>query len=198
MTGHASPADLAAMGLGASVYSSVVMGLTGVVIALNPIIAHHYGAERWEAIGASYVQGLWLAVLLSVIGVPLLAFPESWLAHIGAAPDVEALVTQYLRLLSLALPASLLFRATYSFNVAVSRPKVMMTVQVGRPGAEGRAELRAHLRRAGAAPAGRGRVRCGDPDRPLGALRAGVGLHRTSIRRTGASRSRRLGRDGRR
>jgi MATE family multidrug resistance protein len=130
MTGHASPADLAAMGLGASVYSSVVMGLTGVVIALNPIIAHHYGAERWEAIGASYVQGLWLAVLLSMVGMPLLAFPEPWLTRIGAAPDVEALVTPYLRLLSFSLPASLLFRATYAFNVAVSRPKVMMTVQV--------------------------------------------------------------------
>ena len=39
-------------------------------------------------------------------------------------------MTQYLRLLSLALPAALMFRATYAFNVAVSRPKVMMTVQV--------------------------------------------------------------------
>jgi MATE family, multidrug efflux pump len=130
MTGHSSPADLAAMGLGASVYSSVVMGLTGVISALNPIIAHHYGARRWEAIGPSYVQGLWLALLLSLVGMPLLAFPELWLAHLETAPDVRALVTQYLRLLSLALPAALMFRATYAFNVAVSRPKVTMTVQV--------------------------------------------------------------------
>ena len=130
MTGHSSPADLAAMGLGASVYSSVFMGLTGVISALNPIIAHHYGARRWEAIGPSYVQGLWLALLLSLVGMPLLAFPDLWLAQLGTAPDVTALVTQYLRLLSLALPAALMFRATYAFNVAVSRPKVMMTVQV--------------------------------------------------------------------
>ncbi len=130
MTGRASPADLAAMGLGAGVYSSVFMGLTGVISALNPIVAHHYGAQRWGAIGPSYVQGLWLALLLSLVGIPILAFPQLWLTHIGAAPDVEALVTQYLRLLSLALPAALLFRATYAFNVAVSRPKVMMTVQV--------------------------------------------------------------------
>jgi MATE family multidrug resistance protein len=130
MTGHASPADLAAMGLGASVYASVFMGLTGVISALNPIVAHHYGARRWSAIGSSYVQGLWLALLLSLVGMPLLAFPDPWLAHIEAAPDVKALVIRYLRLLSLALPATLLFRATYAFNVAVSRPKVMMAVQV--------------------------------------------------------------------
>jgi MATE family multidrug resistance protein len=130
MTGHASPADLAAMGLGASVYSSVVMGFTGVVSALNPIVAHHYGARRWSAIGPAYVQGLWLAVFLSVLGFPVLAFPESWLAYLEAAPDVRELVTRYLRLLSFALPATLLFRTIYAFNVAVSRPKVMMAVQV--------------------------------------------------------------------
>ena len=39
-------------------------------------------------------------------------------------------MTDYLRLHSLALPAALMFRATYAFNVAVSRPKVMMAVQV--------------------------------------------------------------------
>ncbi len=130
MTGHASPADLAAMGFGASVYASVFMGLTGVISALSPIVGHHYGGRRWEAIGRSYVQGLWLALLLSLVGMPLLAFPDPWLAHIQAAPDVKVLVTRYLRLLSLALPATLLFRAIYAFNVAVSRPKVMMTVQV--------------------------------------------------------------------
>jgi MATE family multidrug resistance protein len=129
MTGHSSATDLAAMGLGASVFSSVFMGLTGVVSALNPIIAHHYGARRDAAIGASYVQGLWLALLLSAVGMPVLALPDPWLAHIHAPPEVAALVTRYLRLLSVALPAALLFRATYAFNVAVSRPKVMMTVQ---------------------------------------------------------------------
>jgi MATE family multidrug resistance protein len=130
MTGHASPADLAAMAVGASVYGSVFMGLIGVVTALNPIVAHHYGGQRWAAIGPSYVQGLWLALLLSLVGMPVLAFPEPWLAYVGAAPGVQALVTDYLRLLSFALPAALLFRTTYVFNVAVSRPKVMMTVQV--------------------------------------------------------------------
>jgi MATE family multidrug resistance protein len=130
MTGHASAADLAAMGLGSSVYSSVFMGLVGVVSALNPIVAHHHGGRRWEAIGASYVQGLWLAFVLSLVGIPFLAVPGAWLRHVGAAPEVEALVTDYLRLHSLALPAALMFRATYAFNVGVSRPKAMMAVQV--------------------------------------------------------------------
>jgi MATE family multidrug resistance protein len=93
MAGHSSPADLAAMGLGASVYASVFVSLIGVVGALNPIIAHHYGARREEAIGPSYVQGLWLGLMLSGLGIPLLAVPELWLAYVETGPDVKALVT---------------------------------------------------------------------------------------------------------
>jgi Na+-driven multidrug efflux pump len=54
------------------------------------------GGGRHRAIGAAYVQGLWLAVLLSLAGGAVLAFPEPWLAHLHAPPEVEALVTRYL------------------------------------------------------------------------------------------------------
>jgi multidrug resistance protein, MATE family len=130
MAGHSSPADLAAIGLGASIYSSVFVSLIGVVGALNPIIAHHYGARRDHAIGASYVQGLWVGLMLSLVGVPWLAFPGLWLGYVGTGADVTALAGQYLRVLSAALPAALMFRATYALNVAVSRPKVVMSMQV--------------------------------------------------------------------
>jgi MATE family multidrug resistance protein len=43
LTGHASATDLAAMGLGAGVYSSVFVSLLGAINALNPIIAQHHG-----------------------------------------------------------------------------------------------------------------------------------------------------------
>jgi MATE family, multidrug efflux pump len=68
--------------------------------------------------------------MLSPVGVPWLAFPSPWLAYVGAGADVTALAGQYLRVLSAALPAALMFRATYALNVAVSRPKVVMSMQV--------------------------------------------------------------------
>ena len=78
----------------------------------------------------SYVQGLWLAVLLSLAGGLFLAFPELWLGWIRAPSDVEVLVTRYLRVLSVALPASLMFRAISALNIAVARPHVVMRMQV--------------------------------------------------------------------
>lgn len=130
LTGHASATDLAAMGLGAGVYSSVFVSLLGAITALNPIIAQHHGGQRHVAIGLGYAQGLWLALLLSAGGGLFLAFPELWLAWIHAPPAVEGLVARYLRVLSLALPASLMFRAISALNIAVARPQVVMRMQV--------------------------------------------------------------------
>ena len=131
LTGHASAVDLATLGLGLSVYSTVFVGLMGAVGALNPIIAQHFGAGRHAAIGASYGQGLWMALMLSGGGVLLLAFPDIWLPWLHPPPEVASLVARYLRVLSLALPAALMFRAIYSLNTAVSRPHVVMAMQLG-------------------------------------------------------------------
>jgi MATE family multidrug resistance protein len=130
MTGHSLPTDLAAMGLGASIYGSVFVSLLGVVNALNPIIAHRHGAGNEAAVGASYVQGLWLALLVAAVGCPVLALPELWLPYLDVPSDVRVVVTRYLRVLGLALPAALMFRAVYALNVAVSRPKVVMSLQI--------------------------------------------------------------------
>lgn len=131
LTGHASAVELATMGLGLSVYSTVFVGLMGAVTALNPIIAQHFGAGRHAAIGAAYVQGLWMALMLSGAGAILLAVPEIWLGWLHAPPEVEAQVARYLRVLSLALPGSLMFRAIYALNTAVSRPRVVMALLLG-------------------------------------------------------------------
>jgi MATE family multidrug resistance protein len=126
MTGHSSSGDLAALGLGAAVYGSLFLTLSGVVSALHPIIAQHYGGQREAAVGASYVQGLWLCLPLSVVGFPILAFPGLWMAYINPAPDVAELVGRYLRILSFALPGALAFRAIGALSTAVSRPRVVM------------------------------------------------------------------------
>ena len=130
LTGHASATDLAAMGLGTGVYSSVFVTLLGVLNALNPIIGQHHGGGRHTAIGVSYVQGLWLALLLSIAGGLFLAFPGPWLGWIHAPPDVEAVVTRYLLVVAAAMPAALMFRVISALNIAVARPHVVMRMQV--------------------------------------------------------------------
>jgi len=130
MTGHASADDLAAMALGSSVYASVLVGLVGVVTALNPIIAQHLGAGRTDEIGKSFVQGLWLALLLTLAGGAAMSFPDAWLVMSHVTPAIHDQVALYLRALVFALPAALLFRTVYAFNTAVSRPKIVMGINL--------------------------------------------------------------------
>jgi len=131
LCGRASPVDLATMGLGLSVYSTVFVGLMGATSALNPIVAQHFGGGRLAAIGATYVQGLWMALLLSALGMLPLLFANLWLPWVRAPSEVEVHVARYLRVLALALPGALMFRAIYAVNTAVSRPHVVMSLQLG-------------------------------------------------------------------
>lgn len=135
MTGHASAADLAAMSLSASVYITVFVGLMGIIHALIPILAQHFGAGRMADVGYTWGQGVWLALGLSVFGAALMLFPDMWLSLSGnVAPEVRARMTHYLQALALALPASLMFRSIYALGTAVSRPKVVMTINLGAVG----------------------------------------------------------------
>src|SRR5262245_55634295 len=130
LSGHASSVDLATLGLGLSVYFTVFVGLMGATSALNPIVAQHFGGERLAAIGATYVQGLWMALVLSAVGMVPLLFASMWLPWLHAPWEVEAHVARYLRVLALGLPGALMFRAIYAVNTAVSRPHVVMALQL--------------------------------------------------------------------
>ena len=103
MIGHFSRIHLAAVGLGTSVYATVFICLLGPISALSPIMAQHHGALRARAVGESYVQGLWFAVVLAACGVAVLAFPQTWLRFVDAPPDVKQLTGQYLRIMSVTL-----------------------------------------------------------------------------------------------
>ena len=61
----------------------------------------------------------------------MLLLPEPFLALARAEPAVAEKVRSYLRGLACALPASLVFMAYRGFNVAVSRPKAVMVLQLG-------------------------------------------------------------------
>ncbi|PLC53786.1 MATE family efflux transporter [Pollutimonas nitritireducens] len=131
MAGHVSAADLQAMALAVSIYITIFVGLMGVVHALIPIIAQHFGGQRYIEVGRAWGQGVWLAFGLSVIGAATMLFPDAWLAISGHVdPAVRSNVTWYLRALILALPASLVFRSVYALGTAVSRPKVVMAINL--------------------------------------------------------------------
>ena len=51
MAGRLSPNDMAGVAVASSIYITVYIGFMAVLQALSPIAGHHYGAQRWRAIG---------------------------------------------------------------------------------------------------------------------------------------------------
>ncbi len=132
MTGHAGPIDLATMALSISIYITVFIGLTGVMHALIPIQAQYVGAGKLERVGQAWGQGIWVSLLLSVVGGAVMLFPDVWLSFSGDIdPVVRANVKNYLLALTFGLPAALMFRTVYALANAVSRPKLIMMINLG-------------------------------------------------------------------
>ena len=125
-----SALDLAALAIGGSAYVSVFVGLMGVVLAVAPISGQLFGAGKLRECGQQLHQAMWLALALSVLGCTLLLFPQPFLSLSRASPEVADKVRGYLGALAFALPPALLFTAFRGFNTAVSRPKVVMALQL--------------------------------------------------------------------
>ncbi|HUH39679.1 MAG TPA: MATE family efflux transporter, partial [Castellaniella sp.] len=135
MVGHTTAADLQAMALGASIYITIFIGLMGVVHALIPIIAQHFGAQRMDLAGHAWGQGVWLALYLSVVGGTTLLFPDAWLVLSGTVdPEVRQRIAWYLLALAGALPAALVFRSIYALATAISQTRVVMLINVASIG----------------------------------------------------------------
>ncbi|ODV09975.1 MAG: MATE family efflux transporter [Rubrivivax sp. SCN 70-15] len=124
-------ADLAALAVGTAAYVTTFIGFMGVVLALGPIVGQLHGAGRDTDAGRQLHQAVWIAIALSFAGSLLLVFPGPFLALAQLSPPVEAKARAYLLALAFSLPASLLFAAYRGFNVAVSRPKAVMALQLG-------------------------------------------------------------------
>lgn len=126
-----APLELAALAVGAAAYITVFIGLMGVVLGIAPIVGQLFGARHLTQAGEQLHQAVWVALALALLGSTLLAFPRPFLALAHTGPEVAERVRGYTLALAVSLPAALLFTAYRGFNIAVSRPKAVMALQLG-------------------------------------------------------------------
>lgn len=130
MAGRVSAEDLAAIGLGSSIYITVYISLTGVLQALAPIAGQLYGAGKLQQIGEEVRQTAWLALALAIPGILLLLFPAPILSLANTPPALTDKVERFLTLVAFGLPAALGFRIYSALNNALSRPIMVTVLQV--------------------------------------------------------------------
>ncbi len=130
MAGRYATDDLAAVGIGASIYFSVFVALMGILLAVTPMVAQLLGAGRHAEIGEQVRQAMWLAAALAVVSVLVFRYPEPLLALSEAPPAVAEKVRSYLAIAAWGAPAGLAFRLFASYTTAVSMPRIMMALNL--------------------------------------------------------------------
>ncbi len=130
MAGRFATDDLAAVGIGASIYVSVFVALMGVLLAVSPTVAQLLGAGRYSEIGEQIRQAMWLTLALTLVSILLFRFPEPLLAMSKAPPVVADKARAYLAIAAWGAPAGLAFRLFASYTTAVSLPRVMMALNL--------------------------------------------------------------------
>ena len=131
VAGRVSSEAMAALSVGSAVYISVYVALMGVVQALLPIWAELNGAGHHRALGRSVRQALYLCIGTIALGVLVLLHPDAVLQATDVPAELRAPVREYLAVLALALPASLLFRVYATLNQALGHPRLVTWLQIG-------------------------------------------------------------------
>ncbi|MFU8820656.1 MAG: MATE family efflux transporter [Gammaproteobacteria bacterium] len=132
MAGRLGTVDLAAVGVGGSAWMVVFLAGLGMLMAVSPVVAHTYGAGRWEDAGVVLRQALWLSQALAVTAFLLLLGAGPLLGAIGVAPEVVPLTAGYLFAISFGLPGVFGFLAMRFMTEGVgwTRP-IMYAAGVG-------------------------------------------------------------------
>ena len=110
MAGRVSPTDLAGVALGGNFYFPPVVLLSGVAMAVTPLVSQMHGAGKEAGGGAVVRQALWIGVLGGLLAMGLmLQFGEAGYRLIGVDEAAIPIATAYLTYMSFGVVPTLAF-----------------------------------------------------------------------------------------
>lgn len=109
LAGQQGTETLAAVAVGAAVWSLALLALLGVLMAVPAFVGEAFGRGARGRIAAIAMQACWLGVGLSLPLAAMLYSAGRWLPAIGVHPATAAGAGEFLRPLALAAPAAALF-----------------------------------------------------------------------------------------
>jgi multidrug resistance protein, MATE family len=130
MMGWLGQSTLAAGGLGATTFTTVLVVVTGVVVGSSPLIAEAYGAGQPSRIQHLTHQGIWLSLLIAAPLVMLLGHSDMLMRQLGQPESLIGPAKTYLDILRWSLPPALLFALLKSVVSSLSQPRWPMGIMV--------------------------------------------------------------------
>jgi len=130
MTGHVSAEELAAVSLGTSVWSIVLVTVMGTMMAINTVVAHEIGAARHDQVPHSVRQSLWKGLLVGLAAMVFANLCTLLFDHVGLDQHVADRASLFLHVISLGMPAFACYRALYGYTTSINQTKPIMWIAI--------------------------------------------------------------------
>lgn len=130
MAGRVSPADLAAVAVGAGLWLPIVLLISGILLATTPLVAEAVGADRRAQVPEITRQSLWVALGLGVLGFILLRLSPLLFAPLGVPENLQSMTTTYLHGVSYGLPAVALYSVLRCYSEALGHPRAVTVISL--------------------------------------------------------------------
>ena len=128
MAGQASALDLAAVSVGSSFWIPVYLLMNGILVAITPVVAQYRGADKLLDAGNTAKQGLWLGLILGLIGFFFLRHCDFVFALIDVEQQLSKLTLGYLHSIAWGFIPVSIFMTLRAFSEGLSITKPMMII----------------------------------------------------------------------
>ncbi|MEY8205617.1 MAG: MATE family efflux transporter [Bermanella sp.] len=131
IAGLASTLDLAAIAVGSSIWVPLVMLVSGIMVALSPLVAQAKGAKDKAQSAKILQQGIYLSLLIGLLAMALLLFLTTPLMQLmGVTQDIQVTTQEYLSYIAYGLPAVAVHQALRSYSEAVNLTQPVTVIAV--------------------------------------------------------------------
>ena len=131
MAGNLSALDLAAVAIGNAIFMPIAIFCMATLIAINPVVSQFLGARKFDEIGKSARQLLWLILLLSIPAFFLLRNMDIIMYWIDVTPEIVPIADGYLKAISWGTLPLMVYAGIRYFSEGLSVTKPAMYIAIG-------------------------------------------------------------------
>jgi MATE family multidrug resistance protein len=130
MVGKLGPAAIGAVAVGNAVYYTPSLFGIGLLLGLDTLVSHAYGRKDHDACHRWLAQGVYLACIVTLPLMVLIAAASFGLARAGVTPEVAGPAGSYLRILNFGTLPLLLYGAARRYLQGVGQVRLLTLTYV--------------------------------------------------------------------
>ncbi|MCI1590019.1 MATE family efflux transporter [Heyndrickxia oleronia] len=131
LSGKYNSSDLAGVAIGSSIWNPVFTGLSGILLAVSPIVAQRFGERKSKEVSSIVVNGIYLSLMIAIVVIILGFFLlNPLLDSMNLETRVQHTVHAYLVGLSFGIIPLFIFNVLRSFIYALGKTRIVMVIMI--------------------------------------------------------------------